>query len=727
MLAKRNWLVLNLIVCANTLLVEEETRAHLELVQLDYEDACYDTASVQWSFLNSPSNETLSTWQTQQQGYAEFKKSQREQIIDERMQNAECRTKEQLESFRYMYDVIEKPGDALLKNEDWKRLVHFVGVVELQRSTVGHVNGSRDRSREDVEYLVSHDGELEEKTSAWDARSRQLTPLITNYTNNLPLVAEAAGKNGAENVEKYWEMLSGYPDGYERISNEWNRIHHLHRKISKFVSVNLAKKYGITINDTLPVHLLGSLHEHDWSDIASDVSPYSDLIYGIKRNLRTKNCTGRPLYKVASGLGSRLLKRVPEAEFWQSSEFNGQCPSVLLNFCRYGKTRVSTCSEASMSNFLEAHEDVGKILFNQMASGNTPVFNIVNRYSVLEESISTLFGILSATPAWLNHTRLLNNDGDNEQRAIVCLMITALRVLPRLAYYYAADLWRLNAIRENITDSSSLISSWWKYRQEYEGVSFVNSDNPTFLDDSRVIRNEPYLPKILGTMVAFQLYERILGSTEVRHGNVDGRLAKGDVIRMIQRSGARGWRDDLKKFLRIDDVSADALLSYFTPLKDFIEKKEKEFGYESGEGADNRTLEELGKISILHEINNPVMSFPTTTTRKSITSLPKTTSSVRSVSKTKDPLESESSVHVTANEPRDPASSLSTKVTLEKPSSDLLDQQWNNIPEIDTSKAIWAINAVVVAIVVICVIVIFGRQRCRETAKRDRALTSNKA
>jgi len=50
---------------------------------------------------------------------------------------------------------------------------------------------------------------------------------------------------------------------------------------------------------------------------------------------------------------------------------------------------------------------------------------------------------------------------------IVSLMITALHVLPRLAYYYAADLWRINAIEKNITDSSNLISSWWKYRYYY--------------------------------------------------------------------------------------------------------------------------------------------------------------------------------------------------------------------------------------------------------------------
>jgi hypothetical protein len=60
-----------------------------------------------------------------------------------------------------------------------------------------------------------------------------------------------------DNVDKYWEMLSGYTDGYDKINNEWNRINYLHRKVLKFVGMNLAKKYGITINDTIPAYLLG--------------------------------------------------------------------------------------------------------------------------------------------------------------------------------------------------------------------------------------------------------------------------------------------------------------------------------------------------------------------------------------------------------------------------------------------------------------------------------------
>lgn len=54
-------------------------------------------------------------------------------------------------------------------------------------------------------------------------------------------------------------MLSGYSGGYEKINSEWSRINNLHKKIVKFISTNLARKYDIIINDTLPAYLLGKI------------------------------------------------------------------------------------------------------------------------------------------------------------------------------------------------------------------------------------------------------------------------------------------------------------------------------------------------------------------------------------------------------------------------------------------------------------------------------------
>lgn len=67
MLSKWNWIAFNFIIYVTTAshketLPEDEAKAFFELTELDYEDTCYNIANVQWSFIVSPSNETLSIW-----------------------------------------------------------------------------------------------------------------------------------------------------------------------------------------------------------------------------------------------------------------------------------------------------------------------------------------------------------------------------------------------------------------------------------------------------------------------------------------------------------------------------------------------------------------------------------------------------------------------------------------------------------------------------------------
>lgn len=54
-------------------------------------------------------------------------------------------------------------------------------------------------------------------------------------------------------------MLSGYSHAYDKINNEWNRINTVYKTIVKFIGANLAQKYKITVNDTVPAYLLGKI------------------------------------------------------------------------------------------------------------------------------------------------------------------------------------------------------------------------------------------------------------------------------------------------------------------------------------------------------------------------------------------------------------------------------------------------------------------------------------
>jgi len=194
---------------------------------------------------------------------------------------------------------------------------------------------------------------------------------------------------------------------------------------------------------------------------------------------------------------------------------------------------------------------------------------------------------------------------------------------------------------------------------------------------------------------------------------------------MIQHSGACKWQDVLNKFVDIDDISADALVLYFTPLEEFIEENEENFEYKSGTIAD-KELEELEKHT-LQEINTPTTTPLTTTTHWITTKATsyKTISNAKNMqSKIDKSLESKSSIYM-EDKPKHSGSDLPTQVSFNKSSSsmlDILNGTENNtpIPKISTSKAVWAISAILIAIVVICIIAIFGRRRCRKTPKNRR-------
>lgn len=84
--------------------------------------------------------------------------------------------------------------------------------------------------------------------------------------------------------------------------------------------------------------------------------------------------------------------------------------------------------------------------------------------TALEEGVAELFGVLSVSHAWLSSRGLISNTTDLDEARTVSLMITALDVLPRMAYYLAADTWRIDAIQNKSLDVADLTSTWWKYR-----------------------------------------------------------------------------------------------------------------------------------------------------------------------------------------------------------------------------------------------------------------------
>lgn len=110
---------------------------------------------------------------------------------------------------------------------------------------------------------------------------------------------------------------------------------------------------------------------------------------------------------------------------------------------------------------------------------------------MINEIVQNLGPILAVEN--LPHHKILDSDifktdvyNNTEKKA--ALLLVALKVLPKLPYYLVADKWRLQQIE---TPSEDVVGSWWKLRQEIQGVSGNTNQESDFLGDSYINSNRP--------------------------------------------------------------------------------------------------------------------------------------------------------------------------------------------------------------------------------------------
>lgn len=207
------------------------------------------------------------------------------------------------------------------------------------------------------------------------------------------------------------------------------------------------------------------------------------------------------------------------SKFWSSSSFDyNNCEDEVFSYCdqEYSEYvdvcllfnskvsyhicffRVLTCSKMNWKRYLDIYETAMEVaLANQDYAWN--VFSDL-RYSIIDEAakgLATIFAVenfphVDKTPLEANERKMRN------------LLLVALRVLPKLPFYLAADMWRLTELQEL---SENQGETWENTRREFQVIQGIDQEEFDFLDDLRIASNRPYLHKFLGTFLQFQLID----------------------------------------------------------------------------------------------------------------------------------------------------------------------------------------------------------------------------
>lgn len=238
----------------------------------------------------------------------------------------------------------------------------------------------------------------------------------------------------------------------------------------------------------------------------------------------------------------------------------------LLSYCQDGLSELlvpNNTVEIDVGSWLDSHEkNMQAALMKSLADGSLAAYDLALENHPLTEALIQLAPSYAIKRLALFD--LVPDEAIQDENAEgSALLISALRILPKLAYYRMADKFRLELL-ENESGSDKITELYWKDKRTFTKVT-TNNLTWDFLTDKRVVTNRPHLSAFLGIVLHYEILNR---------KDEDGMQA--NLRKMARETSwpAGKWQDALRDHLGIERIVSDPLLEYFHPLYDYMDQTE---------------------------------------------------------------------------------------------------------------------------------------------------------
>lgn len=124
--------------------------------------------------------------------------------------------------------------------------------------------------------------------------------------------------------------------------------------------------------------------------------------------------------------------------------------------------RLITCQKLGWKEYLDIHEASINVGLRNQDYYSLPRREI--RFSAVDEALQNLGAIIAINNLPLYDfipKNAFSDETDTYNRKNTALLLTALRVLPKLPYYLLADSWRLDELEFSY---GNFTETWWQYR-----------------------------------------------------------------------------------------------------------------------------------------------------------------------------------------------------------------------------------------------------------------------
>ena len=474
----------------------------------------------------------------------------------------------------------------------------------------------------------------DQQLQAWQGWHTISVPMRKDYQRFVELSNEGARDQGFANTGELWR--SGYDmkpaDFTAETDRLWTQVKPLYDQLQCYTKNKLVGKYGEDkgqIRGMIPAHLTGNLWQQDWSNLWPILEPYSgvpklDITAALQKQRDAKyanlvaeftKANGHapsPAESVEVGRAADLAQAkamVKEAEnfyvslgmpklpetFWDKAQFikprdrDVVCHASAWPMTMDGEVRIKMCIKPDEDSYTTIYHELGHVYYYLSYKGAPALFQAGANDGFHEAIGDTI--VLSMTPQYLNSLGLVDKPTVSDEAMINSLMHRALTKVAFLPFGLMIDRWRWGVFDGSITPDH-YNQAWWDLKAKYQGVAPIAPRGENFFDPGakyHVPGNTPYTRYFLADILQFQFYKSLCDAAGYKGPLSQCSFANNPEAgkrywAMLGKGASQPWPKTLKELTGGEQMSAEPVLEYFAPLKDWLEvqNKGKTCGWQEG-------------------------------------------------------------------------------------------------------------------------------------------------
>jgi peptidyl-dipeptidase A len=447
------------------------------------------------------------------------------------------------------------------------------------------------KNLDDLSDVIATSRNYQALTDAWTQWHSIARPMRPKYQRFVELANAGAKELGYDDVGVLWR--SRYDMSAEDFQKEAARLYEqvrpLYEGLHCYARKRLAQRYGkdkVPDGKPIPAQLFGNMWAQQWNRIYDDLlKPYpAASIESADRQLQAQKWDAVKMTKSAENFYTSIGFPALPQKFWERSMLTRPrdrevvCHASAWDMDDTDDVRIKMCIKPIEEDLFTVYHEMGHVYYYLWYKDQPSLFQD-GAHDGFHEAIGDAVN-LSVTPAYLRKIGLVGDVVPSKEAIINQQMKMALDKIAFLPFGKLIDEWRWGVFSGAIKPAD-YNKAWWELREKYQGVSAPVARTEEDFDPGakyHIPGNTPYTRYFLSFILQFQFHRALCDAAgfkgPLHECSIFGSTEAGKKYgAMLEKGASQPWPDTLEQLTGTRQMDASAILDYFKPLEEWLEKE----------------------------------------------------------------------------------------------------------------------------------------------------------